>query len=128
MKPEQINPWLAGRPGQFLSELQARCGRLPEVSQGESFGSPVWKAGKKTFACAHRGSGRLKLQIWVGVEQQAMLTADPRYSIAKYTGHNGWIDLDVEDGANWDEIDGLLQTSYGHFALKRMLKALHTGS
>ena len=53
-----------------------------------------------------------------------MLTYDDRYRIPAYTGHNGWIDLDVEDGVDWDEVAPLLSGSYRHFALKRMLKAL----
>lgn len=53
--------------------------------------------------------------------------APPRYSIPMYTGHNGWIDLDVEDHIDWDEVQGLLETSYRLFALKRTLKALDGG-
>jgi predicted DNA-binding protein (MmcQ/YjbR family) len=124
MAPEEINPWLGKRPSKIFSELRARCARFPEVSEGQSFGSPVWKAGKKTFACAHCGSGRLKLQFWVGIEQQAMMTADQRYSIPMYIGHNGWIDLDVGSHLDWNEIEGLLENSYRHFALKRMISAL----
>lgn len=127
MKPEEVDRWLGKRESAFLSGLRDRCGAFPEVSEDRSFGAPVWKAGKKTFACAHCGSGRIKLQVWVGVESQAMLTADPRYTIPMYTGHNGWIDLDVEDHVNWEEVQGLLETSYRHFALKRMLKALDGG-
>ena len=44
--------------------------------------------------------------------------------ISAYTGHNGWIDLDVEDDQDWDEIKELALESYRHFALNRMLKAL----
>ena len=124
MKAEEVNPWLGKGPRQFLDKLRARCSRYPEVSEGESFGAPVWKAGKKTFACAHCGSGTLKLQTWVGIEQQVMLIDDPRYTIPMYTGHNGWIDLEITGHANWDEIDSLLETSYRHFALQRMLKEL----
>jgi len=124
MKPEEINPWLDERPRGIFAELDNRCRQFPEVSEGKSFGSPVWKAGKKTFACAHCGSGRLRLQFWVGVENQAMMTADPRYTIPMYIGHNGWIDLDVESHIDWDEVEGLLDRSYRHFALKRMIKAL----
>lgn len=124
MKPEEIDPWLAKRQRAFLSALRDRCAGFPEVTEDKSFGAPVWKAGKKTFACAHSGSGRLKLQTWVGIERQTMLTDDPRYSIPMYTGHNGWIDLDVEDHVDWNEIQGLLEISYRHFALQRMLKAL----
>ncbi len=53
-----------------------------------------------------------------------MLSNDDRYDISPYTGHNGWIDLDVEDHEDWQEIELLLLESYRHFALKRMLKAL----
>jgi hypothetical protein len=38
--------------------------------------------------------------------------------------HNGWIDLDVEKRINWSEVDSLLEISYRHFALKRMIRAL----
>jgi hypothetical protein len=41
-----------------------------------------------------------------------------------FTGHNGWIDLDVEDKQDWTEITALALESYRHFALKRMLQML----
>ena len=66
----------------------------------------------------------MQLLFWVGPDRQLSLSADPRYHIPAYMGHNGWISLDVEDHADWEEIDGLLLESYRHFALKRMLKAL----
>jgi hypothetical protein len=52
------------------------------------------------------------------------LAQDDRYSISPYTGHNGWMDLDVEDHQDWQEIGKLVLDSYRHFALKRMLDAL----
>jgi hypothetical protein len=56
---------------------------------------------------------------------QTMLTFEPdRYQIPAYTGHNGWINLNVEDDINWDEVAELTMISYRHFALKRMLKVL----
>ena len=39
-------------------------------------------------------------------------------------GHNGWIELDVQDHANWREVESLLEGSYRHFALKRTIKLL----
>ena len=124
MKPEEINPLLGERPREVLDQLAVRCRALPETSQGEQFGSPVWKAGKKTFVCVHHDAGRLQIQLWVGLEQQSLLTSDKRFSIPKYIGHNGWINLDVEKRINWSEVDSMLKISYRHFALKRMLKAM----
>jgi predicted DNA-binding protein (MmcQ/YjbR family) len=123
-RPEEIDP-LRGRAAKnLLKKLEAICSALPETERGQQFGSPVWKAGKKTYLCAHYDAGRLKLSVWVGRERQANLTKDHRYSISPYTGHNGWIDLDVEDHQEWKEINRLVLESYRHFANKRMLSAL----
>jgi hypothetical protein len=84
----------------------------------------VWRAGKKVFAQAYSYKDGVTLGFWVGVEQQALLIADKRYSIPAYMGHNGWIALNVEKDCNWDEVRSLASFSYRHFALKRMLNAL----
>jgi hypothetical protein len=96
--------------------------RWPEVSEGVQFGSPVWRAGKKTFLQAWLWDGKLKLAFWVGIQQQGLLTADERFSIPPYIGHIGWIALDVSRSCDWDEVRALARESYRHFALKRMLK------
>ena len=124
MLPEEIDPFLGPRGQEVLAGLAERCGALPETCPATAFGNPVWKAGKKTFVSTHYYRGRMTLQFWVGTEQQALLTYDDRYNIPPYTGGKGWIDLDVEEHADWEEISGLLESSYRHFALKRMLKAL----
>ena len=81
----------------------------------------MWQAGKKTFALARHDGRRITLSFWVGVDQQGLLTVDPRYEIPPYMGHNGWIALDASAACDWDEIESLTQQSYRHFALKRML-------
>jgi predicted DNA-binding protein (MmcQ/YjbR family) len=123
-RPEEIDPF-RGKVGRaVLKTLGAICARLPETEPGTNFGSPVWKVGKKTFVSTHYYTGRLKLSFWVGAARQAKLKRDERFEISRYTGHSGWIDLDVEELQNWEEIEQLSLESYRHFALKRMLKAL----
>jgi predicted DNA-binding protein (MmcQ/YjbR family) len=124
MTAEEIDPFLRADVQARLAELESQVGQLPETNSARQFGNPVWKAGKKTFVGSHFHEGRLCLQFWVGVDQQGLLTMDPRYRIPAYMGHNGWIELDIEDYADHEEIRGLLLQSYRHFALKRMLKAL----
>jgi predicted DNA-binding protein (MmcQ/YjbR family) len=124
MTAEEINPFLGASTQAVLATLATHCEALPETSESASFGSPCWKAGKKTFVSAHFREQRLCLQFWVGPEQQSLLTYDERYAVPPYSGHNGWLELDVHDDANWLEIENLLLQSYRHFALKRMLKAL----
>ena len=60
----------------------------------------------------------------MGVDQQGLLTADSRYRIPPYFGHNGWIALDVTKDCDWREVQGLILQSYRHFALQRMLLQL----
>lgn len=127
LDPEEIDPMNAPRAKAVLKRLDKICRGLPETMQGTQFGSPTWKAGKKTFVSAHRTKGRMTLQFWVGADRQAMLTFEDRYRIPAYIGHNGWIELDVEKDADWDEIEALTLESYRHFALKRMLKTLDGG-
>ncbi len=121
---EQFDPFVKPRAQQVLSRLREICLALPETAEAAQFGNPVWRAGRKTFAGAHHRKGRLKLQFWAGADRQATLTFDPRYAIPPYIGHNGWVELDVEEDANWDEVEALALFSYRHFALKRMLRAL----
>lgn len=129
--PEIFDPMTSERGQELLAGLRERCLALPETSEGTQFGHPVWRAGKKSFCTAHCAQGRahytkgrLSISVWVGIDAQGMLTFDKRYVIPAYTGHNGWILLDVNDTLDWDEVGERVLASYRHFALKRMLKAL----
>jgi len=124
MKPEEINPLLKPRARKVLDKLRALCERYPETTETLQFGNPTWKAGKKTYVTTHHHNDSLCLMFWVGAQRQNLLTHDPRYRIPVYMGHNGWIELDVQKTVQWAEVENLLDESYRHFALKRMLKAL----
>ena len=124
LSASQIDPLKSPRARAVIEAFRKLCLRLPESHEEIQFGHPVWKAGKKTFAWARHDGGRLTLCFWVGVDRQGLLTADPRYRIPPYMGHNGWIALDVDGGCEWDEVGALILHSYRHFALKRMLRQL----
>src|ERR1700743_3829888 len=95
LSASQIDPFKSARALAVLVKLRKICLSYPETSEGSQFGHPVWMAGKKTFAMARYTGTRLTLCFWVGVDQQGLLTADPRYQIPAYFGHNGWMALDV---------------------------------
>jgi hypothetical protein len=120
----QIDPMKSRRAITVLKSLRQLCLALPEAHEERQFGHPVWQAGKKTFAWARHEGQRLTLCFWVGVDQQGMLTADARFRIPPYMGHNGWIALDVSEDCDWPEVEALMLQSYRHFALKRMLQRL----
>jgi predicted DNA-binding protein (MmcQ/YjbR family) len=139
LAPSDIDPLRSRSAQSALERFRKIAAFWPETSEGLQFGSPVWRVGKKTFALIHcdrqpsqptgRGARprqvpRLQLYFWVGVAAQGLMTADERYTIPPYMGHNGWIALDVTDSCNWDVVRGLALGSYRHFALQRMLKTL----
>jgi predicted DNA-binding protein (MmcQ/YjbR family) len=123
LSAEQKDPLQGERAQAVLARMRQICLSLPETSEGAQFGSPVFRAGKKTFAIVTARSKRLTLMFWVGAEGQAIATLDPRYSVPPYMGHNGWIALDVGKRCDWKEIRALAESSYRHFALRRMLRA-----
>ena len=124
----EIDPLQSTRGKVVLKLMRRLCLALPEASETTQFGSPVWQAGKKTFAWARAHDERLSVYFWVGVDQQLLLTEDERYSIPAYMGHNGWIAVDVTKRHDAREIANLALQSYRHFALKRMLITLEAAA
>lgn len=136
LSAEAIDPLASAAAQRLLQRLRAICLALPESSETEQFGAPTWKAGKRSFACftADRDDAgasadpALRLLVWVGVERQALMGEDPRFSIPAYLGHLGWIALRLGRSIDWGEVESLVRDSYRHFALKRMLKQLDAAS
>lgn len=122
--PVVFDPFSSKTAQRTLDRLRSICLKLPEVSEQKQFGNPCFKAGKKNFATLYFRDGQLKLSTWVGADEQPILTFDERYQVPAYTGHNGWIELDLHKPALRGEIEGLIDKSYRHFALRRMLKEL----
>ena len=122
----EFDPFVANYAQDRLAAIRTICLAYPEVAEATQFGNPCFKAGKKNFCTLYFRGGRVQISTWAGEEGQAMLTFDKRYRIPAYTGHNGWINMNVHDHTDWQEISAMLENSYRHFALKRMLKALDT--
>jgi len=120
----KIDPFFFPKNQALLARLRKLCLALPETTEGESFGMPVFKAGKKTFCQFGCHDGKAGALFWVGSDGQVALTADPRFDIPAYMGHNGWIRLRLDKRFDPAEINSLALESYRHFALKRMLNAL----
>lgn len=122
--PAEFDPLNTRAAQRVLEQLRALCLALPAASEALSFGTPVWRVGKKTFANLYAYHQRIRVSVWVGMEMQAMLAADPRFEIPAYMGHNGWIAVDPTEMADWGEICALVEQSYRHYAGKRMLAEL----
>jgi predicted DNA-binding protein (MmcQ/YjbR family) len=124
MKPAEIDRLQAPAALRMLALLRKICLELPETSETRGFGNPAWKVGKKTFAVLYDYGEGLKVSFWVGIERQGPLEMDPRLTIPAYTGHQGWMSLDVSQGVREGELRGFIVESYRHFAPLRAVKAL----
>jgi predicted DNA-binding protein (MmcQ/YjbR family) len=126
LSAEEIDPFQSRRGKAVLTGVRKLVADWPEVVEDQQFGSPVWRAGKKTFLWVHADrKHRIQIYFWVGVGAQGLMTADPRFEIPAYLGHQGWIALDVTRTCDWPHVRGLALGSYRHFALARMLKNLN---
>ena len=122
MDPVDFDPMNAARAQELVPLLAQRCLALPETNEGDRFGHKVWRAGKKSFCAAEHQDGRLWFTFWVGRDMQPALTADARFRVPVYTGHNGWILLDVEQHVDWDQVNDLLLADdhLGDLGLQRL--------
>lgn len=123
MTPEEIDRLKAPRALQAIAQMRKICLPLPEVSEGTSFGSITWRAGKKTFASVSDYGKGLAVSFWVGIERQGPLEMDPRLSIPPYLGHNGWMSMDLAKGASERELRDFVVESWRHFASRRAIAA-----
>lgn len=122
--PVVFDPFSSTQAQARLEDIAAICLALPETSRDSQFGNPCFRAGKKNFCTLYFRDGRMQLSVWAGKEAQVTLTFDERYQIPAYTGHNGWIELDIEEELLTAEAQSIILDSYRHFALQRMLKEL----
>ena len=124
MDPAEFDPLSTPLAQAVLGKLRELCLDFPETSEALSFGTPIWRTGKKSFANLYAYDQRMRVAFWVGIEMQGILTADPRFEIPAYMGHNGWIALNLDGTQDWDEITALARQSYRHYASKRALARL----
>jgi len=124
MKPEEIDRLKTAKALKVRERVRKICLALPETDDAQSFGSPVWRVGKKTFASLYDYGKGLTVSFWVGIERQGPLEMDPRLSIPAYFGHNGWMALDVSKGVSERELREFVVDSYRHFAPRRAIAKL----
>ena len=120
----ELDPMQSKSALRAIRVMREVCLALPETSEGLQFGMPVWRVGRRVFAQCYSYEGPVHAAFWVGVQNQALMSSDPRFTIPAFMGHNGWIALDVSKSIGSREIEPLALDGYRHFALKRMLKAL----
>ena len=107
----------------WLERMRKICLALPETSERDHFGTPMFFAGKKGFAGIRKTQDRTHVWFKVPADDAHMLLEEPRFEAAPGMSA-GWVLLTLEDPVDWDELSEHLLESYRLNALKRMLKAL----
>lgn len=100
--------------------------RLPGAYEDRPWGSVHCKvAGKIFVGWGRRDDGEMELGFRTDVELQSMLVAsDPRFTIAKYVGQYGGVDMRLGPKPNWDEVEHFIIESYRRIAPKKLVKEL----
>lgn len=106
--------------------LLAIVKKLPGAEEDWPWGSIHCKVAGKIFVGWSRDEdGVMRVGLRTTPELQATLVAsDPRFSIAKYTGKYGGIDVRIGARPNWAEVEQLIVESYRIVAPKRLVTKL----
>ena len=114
--------------------LRMICLALPEATEKEAWGDPIWRIRDKIFAMLKRGDGRPS--VWMkapeGAQDMLVGAAPDRFYRPPYVGHKGWIGVRLDTGPkdgepDWDEIAHHLRKSFELTAPKRILKQMEIG-
>jgi predicted DNA-binding protein (MmcQ/YjbR family) len=110
----------------FHDRLLAIVKKLPEAEEDWPWGSIHCKVAGKIFVGWGRDeNGVMCIGIRTTPELQSMLVqSDPRFSIAKYVGKYGGIDMRLGPRPNWAEVEHFIVESYRIIAPKRLVRKL----
>lgn len=99
---------------------------LPGAYEDRPWGSVHCKVAEKIFVGWGRDEdGAMSLGFRTSLDLQAMLVAsDQRFSIAKYVGKYGGVDMRLDARPDWDEVEQFIVESYRLIAPKKLVKEL----
>jgi hypothetical protein len=113
----------------FHDRLLAIVLKLPGAYEDRPWGSVHCKVDGKIFVGWGRlDDGDMSIGIRVDKALQPMLVADdPRFSIAKYVGKYGGVDMRLGKKPDWREVENFIVESYRIIAPKKRVKELDAG-
>jgi len=114
----------------FHDRLLAIVKSLPETVEDWPWGSIHCKvAGKIFVGWGRQDDGIMSIGVRTNLQLQAMLVAsDPRFTVAKYVGKYGGIDMRLGKNPNWSEVEQFIVESYRIIAPKRLVRELDARS
>lgn len=113
-----------GPTDHILPRLRKLALSLPGTSETLTWGHPNFRVDGKIFIGYGEQGGHRVAGFKVGKERQRILLRDSRYRYPSYVGRFGWVSLIMEGRIDWNEVAGLLLTSYRLIAPRRLLNRL----
>jgi hypothetical protein len=110
----------------FHDRLLAIVEKLPGAYEDRPWGSVHCKVDGKIFVGWSRDDdGEMQIGIRVSLEDQhGLVENDPRFSIAKYSGKYGGVDMRLGKSPDWREVERYIVGSYRMAAPKKRIKEL----
>lgn len=98
---------------------------LPGTKETLTWGAPHFRVGEKIFGGLDEADGRTSIGFKLELaEAAALVRSDPRVTKAPYVGHKGWVNLDVSEVEDWEQVRKFVETSYRLIAPKRLVASL----
>ena len=114
-----------------LARLRQVALAFPDAAEKLSHGSPAFFTTKvfAYFAGSEKVAGEWvhherALLVLADPDERAALLADPRVFVPAYLGPSGWVGVDLDEDADWDEVRELLDASYRRTAGPRRVARL----
>lgn len=117
----------------ILPRLRKLCLALPATTEVKAWGHPTFRVDGKIFVgygekttqklggLINRAETLPTIGVKVGKARQKDMLRDPRFAYADYVGRFGWITITLKGRIDWDEIAGLVLTSYRLIAPRKLL-------
>jgi hypothetical protein len=111
-----------------LDRLRRICLALPETSERLSHGAPsFFIREKKCFLMVldnHHEDGIFG--IWCAAppgNQELLISANAeRFFRPPYVGHRGWLGVRLNDGVDWNELEGIVEDAFATVAPSKLLR------
>jgi predicted DNA-binding protein (MmcQ/YjbR family) len=113
----------ASKKDAVANRLRKICLKLPEVTEGVSFGNIAFRAGKRPFVVLDHYKGADCIFLYVDPGQRETLLKDQRFFAAPYDPKEKGLCRSFA-AIDWRQMKSLILFSYRSVALARMLKAL----